>query len=797
MTDKEEIIRALKLWFLPGDVFEIRVLKAVAPGYLKPHTESGYFDYDNIPTAADAIGKLRAYAGAYVTINPVSPELLARACNRLCPAESESTTADSDIVKRRWLLIDCDAVRKAKISSTDAEHEAALAKAREIRDGLTSLGWPMPVMLDSGNGAQMTYRIDLPADDGGVVQQAVTEIAKASSDAVKVDLTVYNPARIWRIPGTMNCKGDSIPARPHRMAKILEVPESVEIVPTELLQRIAGESSKTPPAHIESVVTAYQESPGFDIDEWIAKYAPDAGQPQSYKGGRKWIFNICPFNPEHDNKSATLTETPEGAIGFRCLHDHCLGNDWRKFRVMREPGCYDHKDDANLPSVDIGGIMNQHGKSKAGAETKKKESSDFKSPGKIPSELLRVPGFVEDYVKFIMASAPYPNRPIAFCAALAFLSLLAGRTVKDERNNRTNIYLVVLAQPSSGKDHPRQINTAVATRCGVGASVADSFGSGQGLEDAMFDHPSMLFQVDEFDTVFNALKNDKDGRGEPVMEKLLRFYGASRGIFKMRKLAVKRQDGNKKQQGDDDMKIINPNLSIFGTAIPKFFYESLGLRVLLNGLSARCMILDSGRRGRCNAHMIDSDNIPENILSAIEVIKKYGSENNLCGEFPSPMIIRATRDASELLYTLNEKYDEKYDYYEGRNEAIPMAFWGRAFEKVCKLSMLYAISENVNAPTISVDGVRWAMSFVDFLTEQMLYMVDAYSYENPFDEKCRKVLRYIAESKEPIAHAALLKRSHESAETLKQIIDTLIQNGSITLNLVGEGAKTTKVYTLK
>lgn len=369
MTDKEEIIRALDLWFLPGDVFEIRILKAVAPGYLKPHTESGYFDYDNIPTAADAIGKLRAYAGAYVTINPVSPELLARACNRLCPAESESTTADSDIVKRRWLLIDCDAVRKAKISSTDAEHEAALAKAREIRDGLTSLGWPMPVMLDSGNGAQMTYRIDLPADDGGVVQQAVTEIAKASSDAVNVDLTVYNPARIWRIPGTMNCKGDSIPARPHRMAKILEVPKSVEIVPTELLQRIAGESSKTPPAHVESVVTAYQESPGFNIDEWIAKYAPDAGQPQSYKGGRKWIFNICPFNPEQDNKSATLTETPEGAIGFRCLHDHCLGNDWRKFRVMREPGCYDHKEDASLPSVDITGIINQQGQQESVASS--------------------------------------------------------------------------------------------------------------------------------------------------------------------------------------------------------------------------------------------------------------------------------------------------------------------------------------------------------------------------------------------------------------------------------------------
>src|SRR5574344_389869 len=353
MTDKEEIIRALKLWFLPGDVFEIRVLKAVAPGYLKPHTESGYFDYGNIPTAADAIGKLRAYAGAYVTINPVSPELLARACNRLCPAESESTTADSDIVKRRWLLIDCDAVRKAKISSTDAEHEAALAKAREIRDGLTSLGWPMPVMLDSGNGAQMTYRIDLPADDGGLVQQAVTEIAKASSDAVKVDLTVYNPARIWRIPGTMNCKGDSIPARPHRMAKIISEPQDIVVVSGGMLKDIVSEvPSDSSPASIDGNTPS-----AFCIDDWIRQHCPELGAPQEWKGGRRWVFPVCPFNPAHTNKSAVLIEQPSGAIAFKCHHDGCSGNDWPKLRELLEPGCYDRP--AEDSGVNLDGILAQ------------------------------------------------------------------------------------------------------------------------------------------------------------------------------------------------------------------------------------------------------------------------------------------------------------------------------------------------------------------------------------------------------------------------------------------------------
>ena len=55
MTNREEVIRALRLLFTERDVFEIRVLKAVTGGYQRPHTESGYFDFEHIPKAADAL----------------------------------------------------------------------------------------------------------------------------------------------------------------------------------------------------------------------------------------------------------------------------------------------------------------------------------------------------------------------------------------------------------------------------------------------------------------------------------------------------------------------------------------------------------------------------------------------------------------------------------------------------------------------------------------------------------------------------------------------------------------------
>ncbi len=37
-------------------------------------------------------------------------------------------------------------------------------RAREVRDHLRGQGWPEPVVGDSGNGAHLLYRADLPND---------------------------------------------------------------------------------------------------------------------------------------------------------------------------------------------------------------------------------------------------------------------------------------------------------------------------------------------------------------------------------------------------------------------------------------------------------------------------------------------------------------------------------------------------------------------------------------------------------------------------------------------------------
>ncbi len=206
------------------------------------HTESGYFEYEHLDSVPNCLANFKTYGGVYITLNPVNLDLLARAQNRLKKARSGETTSDGDILHRRWLLIDVDAVRPSGISATDAEKELAFDKMAEIQEGLASMNWPRSLTVDSGNGYYLMYRIDLPASDEGLIQRCLQALKPVSTDKVRVDLSVFNAARICRLPGTWNRKGDSLPHRPHRIAEIVEAPEQMSVVSTEMLHNLAGDT---------------------------------------------------------------------------------------------------------------------------------------------------------------------------------------------------------------------------------------------------------------------------------------------------------------------------------------------------------------------------------------------------------------------------------------------------------------------------------------------------------------------------------------------------------------------------
>lgn len=319
---------ALDLLHRPGDVFEVRIPKTRAG------TISGYFNDTAIAAAliAKENGKHQAL---YMTANPVNPDLLAR-CENKFEYGTFLTSSDGDITRRRWFLMDFDPIRPAGISSTDGELEEARQKSEDVIEWLTSIGWPVPVRADSGNGVHVMYKCDEPNDDAARIdfECALKMLSSIfSDDRVKVDVTVFNASRVWKIYGTVSAKGSSTDERPHRVAML-------KGIPTELINVSRAQIENVARPIRDAKAEEYRDMTGEfigDMVEWLGKRGQtvtSGPRPMFGNEGQKWIISKCPFNETHQNPMVGLVNNRPV---YRCLHDSCSANRWKEFREKIDP----------------------------------------------------------------------------------------------------------------------------------------------------------------------------------------------------------------------------------------------------------------------------------------------------------------------------------------------------------------------------------------------------------------------------------------------------------------------------
>ncbi len=238
----------------------------------------------------------------------------------------------------------------------------------------------------------------------------------------------------------------------------------------------------------------------------------------------------------------------------------------------------------------------------------------------------------------MLGDSPYPNAALAFCGAVSLQAVLAGRKVRDPADNRTNIYMLALAYSSVGKDWPRKINTHIMHRVGMVSALGEKFSSGEGIQDALFLTPSMLFQTDEIDGLLQSINKARDARHESIMGTLLTMYSAANSIYPMRRKAGKDAPGV----------IDQPCLTVYGTAIPTHYYEALSERMLTNGFFARMLIVESGPRALGQEPGII--NPPPRVIDTARWWSEFNpGSGNLEAFHPMPLTVEADDDARELL----------------------------------------------------------------------------------------------------------------------------------------------------
>ena len=448
-----EVLAAARLLFQAGQVVEVRAITGSG-------VASGYFDsLELLAQRAETLDKDFDVLGVYVTLNQVDPGLIARRANRVKMrlGRKDATTADGDIVRRQWFPVDIDPVRPSGVSSTDEEHGTAIRRARMVAGFLEKeCGWPGPVLADSGNGAHLLYRIDLPNDDASrdLVRRCLEVLAARFDDGkATVDTANFNAARIWKLYGTVSRKGDDTRQRPHRRAAVLESPAHPSLVTTDMLGRLMATAPQAPPGKTDSpVISGKGSRTALDLRSWLAGHGIEWTSEKPYRGGTLFLLRECPFSGDHHD-GAYAIQFPSGAVHVACHHQSCGGGAqrWHELRRRYEPGVVPGKKLPGTPEKPpVQGTPVPCTPTRDDGDGKGPESPFPPGPGDDPAiaaEALAVleGGDPKQYLLDTFASSHEGDRAVAECLVLS----LASRFV----TNTNGLHVSITGESGKGKSH--------------------------------------------------------------------------------------------------------------------------------------------------------------------------------------------------------------------------------------------------------------------------------------------------------------------------------------------------------
>ena len=201
------------------------------------------------------------------------------------------------------------------------------------------MGWPAAILADSGNGAHLLYRINLANNEDGtaLVRDTIAAVAgRFTAGGVDVDLKVFNAARIWKLYGTVARKGHDMNDRPHRAARLVEVPEAVEAVPVELLQALAATGKQAEPSRASTNGSGNgKPRPRLDVARWLTERGQGfrvKDRPDRH-GRTVYVLDVCPFDGSHGGGGeVSVMQGQDGDLAAACMHNSCTGKGWQHFK---------------------------------------------------------------------------------------------------------------------------------------------------------------------------------------------------------------------------------------------------------------------------------------------------------------------------------------------------------------------------------------------------------------------------------------------------------------------------------
>src|SRR5690606_41955646 len=114
--------------------------------------------------------------------------------------------------------------------------------------------------------------------------------------------------------------GVAHPIQPLVGTRINSCPDEPGIVSIPLLKHLAAQDQKPPEGRSpKTKIYEYSQTP-FDLDAWLREHGIRVSAVKSWKGGRLFTLEECPFTTAHKD-GAFVIQFENGAVHAGCHHE--------------------------------------------------------------------------------------------------------------------------------------------------------------------------------------------------------------------------------------------------------------------------------------------------------------------------------------------------------------------------------------------------------------------------------------------------------------------------------------------
>jgi hypothetical protein len=390
----------------------------------------------------------------------------------------------------------------------------------------------------------------------------------------------------------------------------------------------------------------------------------------------------------------------------------------------------------------------------------------------------------------VLATAPYPNIPLATAAALVTLSAVSGGRVYTPTGLNLAPYIVLLAETGDGKDAPLKAPGKFLHAAGLHymAQPGKAF-TVSGFEQCLIDsRGSCVATCDEIgENLLAKILSKRAMASEAAIKHFLMELSGLEDVSPPFALTKRAANGVDRTKLHTVHSVPNASFSLFGASTHARFYEALSQGNVDDGSLNRFLIIDADTPPDEENIVEERVPVPHSIIDALKIISDVGrtsvfkldADVNVWPSFDSERAAWGP-GARELYKLLGEQMRAVV-----RSEAPFRGLYARVKANALKVATLLALSRAVDGENLAVTVEDVEMGAAMALESATTTVDGAMKHMagSEFEENCKTVLRRIDGADDRGITAAVLHRSPGvskiEARKFKDVCDYLARTGQV------------------